>query len=60
MMKIKINKDFELLIIIIIWILLDLIVYNFSGNLNYVELFQPIFIIFILTPYVLWRTRKIS
>ena len=60
MMKIKINKDFELLIIIIIWILLDLIVYIFSCNLNYVELFQPIFIIFILIPYVLWKTRKRS
>lgn len=57
-MKIKINKDFELLIIIIVWILLDLIVYIFSGNLNYVELFQAIFVIFILIPYVLWKTRK--
>lgn len=57
-MKIKINKDFELLIIVIVWILLDLIVYIFSGNLNYVELFQAIFVIFILIPYILWRTRK--
>ena len=57
-MKIKINKEFELLIIIIIWILLDLIVYIFSGNLNYVELFQAIFVIFILIPYVLWRTKR--
>mgnify|MGYP000955323342 FL=1 len=57
-MKIKINKDFELLIIIIVWILLDLIVYIFSGNLNYVELFQAIFVIFILIPYILWRTKR--
>lgn len=57
-MKIKINKDFELLVIIIIWILLNLIVYIFSGNLNYVKLFQAIFVIFILIPYILWRTRK--
>lgn len=59
-MKIKINKDFELLIIIIVWIFLDLMVYIFSKNSDYVVLFQPIFIIFILTPYVLWRTRKRS
>lgn len=59
-MKIKINKDFELLIIIIIWIFLDLMVYIFSKNSDYVVLFQPIFIVFILTPYVLWRTRKRS
>lgn len=57
-MKIKINKDFELLIIVIVWILLDLIVYIFSGNLNYVELFQAIFVIFILIPYILWRTKR--
>lgn len=57
-MKIKINKDFELLIIIVVWILLDLIVYIFSGNLNYVELFQAIFVIFILIPYILWRTKR--
>lgn len=59
-MKIKINKDFELLIIIIIWIFLDLMVYIFSKNSDYVVLFQSIFIVFILTPYVLWRTRKRS
>lgn len=59
-MKIKINKDFELLIIIIVWIFLDLMVYIFSKNSDYVVLFQPIFIVFILTPYVLWRTRKRS
>lgn len=58
MMKIKINKDFELLIIIIIWILLDLIVYIFSKDSDYIVLFQAIFVIFILIPYVLWRTKR--
>lgn len=54
------GKDYEFILIVLFWIFVfDPIVYLITGDMDWVVGSQLPFIVFILTPYILFRTRKI-
>lgn len=56
----KKGGDYEFILIILFWVFIfDPIIYLITKDMDLVIASQTPFIIFILAPYVLFRTRKI-
>lgn len=54
------GKDFELVLIVLFWIFVfDPTVYLITKDIDWVIAVQTSFIITVLVPYILFRTRKI-
>ena len=55
----KRGSEFEMLCIVLFWILVfDPIIYIVTGDMDCVVTSQFPFVVLILMPYILWRTRK--